>query len=124
MALLALALLALPVAPMRHAAMAGTPHGGQAAAAPCPGHDALGHDETAEAPPGHQADGGQPCDHQDGMPGLSCCAAALCAGLQGAPPPAPVAPLAVAAATARRAPPPPARHGRDIPPALRPPRVA
>jgi hypothetical protein len=121
-ALLALALLALPGAPMRHATAAVPGHAGHAAVPtePCPGHSA----SEAAMPATHHEDGGQPCDGDGSLPGLACCAAGLCAGLQGAPLPA----LATPPALPRAAPPlaaaPPGRRGLDIPPALKPPRAA
>jgi hypothetical protein len=121
-ALLALALLALPGAPMRHAAAAPPDHAGHAAvqAAPCPGHMAA----EAIRPAAHHEDGGQPCDRDGSLPGLACCVAGLCAGLQGAPLPALVAPPLPPRAAPRLAAAPPGRRGLDIPPALKPPRAA
>lgn len=112
LALLALALLLLPLAPSRHAALA-MPQHGMAIASPCPDH-------AAPIPAPEDA----PARHGDPAQGLACCAAAPCAGLQGVPPPAPAAAPVLAAATPARPAPPNGLPGRNIPPDPRPPRSA
>jgi hypothetical protein len=120
-ALLALALLALPGAPLRHGASA-APVGHPSATAHCGADDAAAPARHLAAP-AYEADQGQPCDGAGhSAPGLACCAAAQCpASLVGPPPasaglPASLGPAPPFAAPMR------SPHGVDVPPALPPPR--
>jgi hypothetical protein len=114
-ALLALALLVLPGAPMRHAqAAAPSP---QHAAHPCP-RDAEAAQDPALASPDQRS------SQRGDIPGLTCCRPAPCPTLVGAPPPAATAPLPRPAPAVRFAAVPRLRLGIDIPPALPPPRAA
>ncbi|TCZ64006.1 hypothetical protein [Roseicella aquatilis] len=112
MALLALALLALPGGPMRGPAEA-APRPEAVLHAPC--HDGA----EADRQDGH----GQPAGPHPGLPGPACCLAGPCTGLQGAPPPALALPLPLPVATPE-AMPPPGRPGLAVPPARKPPRAA
>jgi hypothetical protein len=112
-ALLALTLLALPGAPLRHGASA-APHCGTLDAAAPAAHLAA---------PAYDADHGQPCDDAGhSTPGLACCAAAQCPASLAGPPPASadlpnsLGPSPPFAAPMR------SPHGVDVPPVLPPPR--
>jgi hypothetical protein len=152
-ALLALALLALPLAPLRHAAMAmpgpaapghampvadlGTSHGPHPEAAPGPTRapasvTVLGTDPCPDhaAPATRHAAAGDPADSRGSTPGndggndgMSCCAAAAWAGLQGAPPPVAAAAPGMPAAMPAHAAAPAGLPGRAVPPEPRPPRA-
>lgn len=122
-ALVALALLVLPVAPMRHASAAAPAHHpatNQVAAHHCAADEreaAQGH-----ALGSHHADHGQHHRHPGDRPDLACCAAAQCPATVVAPPvtPAQSVPLhgpPVAGFTVPATP-----DGIAVDPALRPPR--
>jgi hypothetical protein len=128
--LLALALLVLPAAPLRHAAAAPVGH---QAAAHCLVHDDTASDgqtATADVHLHHlhaqpQAeDQGQPCGPADGKAGPACCVSAQCPATVAAPPlaaadllPSP-GPMIRLVFQARRP------LGTDVAPALPPPRKA
>jgi hypothetical protein len=121
-ALLALALLALPGAPLRHAA-APAPVGHDPAALHCGAHGAAAPSAQAAAVPADHHDHGQPCDDAGGaMPGLACCAAAQCPATLAGPPPPSAAPLVPPGPAPRFSAPVRSPHGMDVPPALPPPR--
>ncbi|MFC7476391.1 hypothetical protein ACFQS7_18640 [Dankookia sp. GCM10030260] len=108
LALLALALLVLPLAPPRHAAMAAQ---APAMADPCPGH---------AMPAAHHQAPGLPGDPAEAP---ACCAAALCGGVQVAALPLPATPRARPVALPARAAAAARLPGRAIPPEPRPPRA-
>lgn len=117
LALVALALLPAPVAPMRHAA-AGI---AQAVPEDPPCH---ARPEEAAAPAAVQHGHGPPGEREEAPPLIACCAAGFCVGLQGAPVPAPALPLALPRGIPHPVATLPASPGRAIPPALPPPRPA
>ncbi|MBV1795698.1 hypothetical protein [Siccirubricoccus sp. G192] len=127
--LLALALLVLPAAPLRHASAA--PAGHQAAVH-CVVHDnAVSAGQAADA--GHHLHGhllrqaddqGQPCDDPGGKAGLACCVSAQCPAMVAAPPLAATSLLPSLGPSARYAFETQRPHGIDVAPALPPPREA
>ena len=113
--LLALALLILPAAPLRHAAAAPAGPPG-----PC-----LLHGEAAATHLHHPAETQvEPCSEANAMPGLACCAAAQCPAMIAAPPPGADALPAPRGLPLRRGPEVTVRSGIDIAPTLPPPRDA
>jgi len=122
-ALLALALLVLPNAPMRHAS-ASPVHDhslGQIASHDCVGHGAEAAPDQALAP--HHDDHGQTDRHSGKQQGLACCVSAQCQATVAVPPmapaqPAPMPPVRVTAFAL-----PPAPDGVGVDPALHPPRT-
>jgi hypothetical protein len=121
-ALLALVLLALPGAPLRHAAGA-APLGLHGAAEHCGGHGTSAPaDRAAVVADPHEHH--QPCGGSGGAsPGLVCCAAAQCPATLAAPPPIAVAPLLPPGPAPRAAPPVRDPRGIAIRPAIPPPRA-
>ena len=128
--LLALALLILPAAPLRHAAAA--PAGHQAAAAHCTVQDdtsarsaaAGGHRHHLQAQHHQAGDQARTCGPAGGKAGPTCCPSAQCPAMVAAPP-LPLAELLPASGrtirlTFRTRRPP----GTDLAPALPPPREA
>ncbi|MDO9713809.1 hypothetical protein [Paracraurococcus lichenis] len=121
-ALLALALLVLPGAPMRHASAAQL-HAQPAGHAHV--HDCLGHGEEAtldHALAGHDDDGQadrHPGDQQ--MPG--CCTSAQCPANVAVPPMPPALRLALPLARVTGPAPPPAPDGIGVDPPMHPPRA-
>jgi hypothetical protein len=123
-ALLALALLVLPGAPMRHASATPAHHH---AAAPVTTHDCFGQEEGVAQDhvlASHEAQHGQPDRHPGDQQGLACCAAAQCPAMVGAPPPATADPRPPHGLTVRVAVPGSGAHGIDIAPTTPPPRGA
>ena len=122
-ALLALALLVLPGAPMRHASAANL-HAQPAAHSHV--HDCLGHGEEAapdQAPAGHHDEGGQAERHSGDQPRLGCCASAECPATVAVPPMAPAQPLALPIARLAGFALPPAPEGIGVAPLIHPPRT-
>ena len=122
-ALLALALLVLPGAPMRHASAA-HPHA-QPAGHAHP-HDCRGHGEEAvpdQALASHHDEGGRIDRHSGSQPGLGCCASAQCPATVAVPPMAPAQPLALPVARIAGFAPPPAPDGIGVDPPIHPPRA-
>jgi hypothetical protein len=122
-ALLALALLVLPGAPMRHSAAAQL-HAQPAGHAHL--HDCSGHAEEA-APDRTLAshhDGGGQADRQSGdQPGLGCCASAQCPATVAVPPMAPSRSVPLPIARVAGLIPPPAPDGIGVDPPRHPPRA-
>jgi hypothetical protein len=117
-ALLALALLVLPGAPMRHAAAAPVQAMGQAASHDCAGHAAEAAPDRAPASY-HDRTG-----HHSGEPqGLACCASAQCPATVAVPPMAPAQPAPMPRARVTGFALLPAPDGVGVDPALHPPRA-
>ncbi|GGC65061.1 hypothetical protein GCM10011504_48870 [Siccirubricoccus deserti] len=115
--LLALILLALPGAPVRHAPAAAPSH--------APSHQHAAHHRptdagAAQAPAPASGERGHPGD----IPGMTCCLSAQCPALAGAPPPAATGLPPPAGPATRFAAVPRLRLGIEFPPALPPPRAA
>lgn len=126
--LLALVLLALPGAPVRHAsaAVAIQQQISQAHATPlhCAGHADASPAQEASSSPHHHQDHGQPCGDTGGGMGLACCAAAQCPALADALPPATAGPLSLPGPMVRLAVLADGAHGIDVAPTPPPPRGA
>jgi uncharacterized protein involved in copper resistance len=127
--LLALALLVLPGAPMRHASAAVPVQGvHQPGSGPHDAHGIAAHHASSPAPAAEAAhghdDNGQPSGQIDGKLGLACCAAAQCPALAGAPPPATAGPVPMSGVVVRFGVPVRGTQGIDIVPTLPPPRAA
>jgi len=123
-ALLALALLVLPGAPMRHASVPPAQHH---AAAPGATHDCFGQEKGAaqdHALVSHAVEQGQPDRRPDDQQELACCATAQCPAMVGAPPPATADSRPPAGLTVRGTVPGRGAHGIDIAPTTPPPRGA
>jgi hypothetical protein len=122
-ALLALALLVLPGAPMRHAS-ASRVHDhslGQLASHDCAGHGAEAALDQALAT--HQDGPGQADRHSDKQPGLACCLSAQCPAMVAIPPLAPAQPAPMPRVRVMDFPLPLAPDGVGVDPALHPPRT-
>ena len=127
--LLALALLVLPAAPLRHASAA--PVGHQAAVHCVVHDDAASLGQAADADHHlhdhlhHQAnDQGQPCDASGGKAGLACCVSAQCPATVATPPLAAASLLPSSGPSGRFAFEVQRPHGIDVAPSLPPPREA
>ena len=120
-ALLALALLVLPGAPMRHASASPAHATGQATSSDCIGHGA----ETVpdQAPVSHHDGHGQTERDSGKQQGLACCASAQCPATVAVPPLAPAQPAPMPRARVMGFALLPAPDGVGVDPALHPPRT-
>jgi hypothetical protein len=120
-ALLALALLVLPGAPMRHASASPIHSMGQAASHDCVGHGAEAAPDQALA--SHHGDHGQTDRHSGKQQGLACCASAQCPATVAVPPMAPAQPAPMPRVRVTDFALLPAPDGVGVDPALHPPRT-
>lgn len=120
-ALLALALLVLPGAPMRHASASPAHATGQATSHDCIGHGA----KTApgQAPVSHHDGHGQTERDSGKQQGLACCASAQCPATVAFPPAAPAQPVAMPRVRVTHFALPAVPDGVGVAPALHPPRA-